>query len=118
MLLTGCKKLDKPCGCSTLGADACKKVRNSVCDEETEACTCLPFSSPSGKKKCEPDCPDFLFASDGSNVSPFEGASEGDIDFGSYMSSEPAPENMFGFEANGKVLRAGSVSWCFLFIIA
>ena len=107
---TGCTTVNTDCQCSTLGADACSNLPYTICYDDQ--CQCLPYTSPSNNNNgCAPDCPAFLYFTDGSTVSPFLSDPNYSETWQTFSGGEPAASNMFGLKANGMILRAqGSVS--------
>ena len=102
-----CKKLDKDCKCSVQGNNACSRIPNSQCDEESDACVCRPFFTPSSKKACESDF--VLFTNDGASVDPFTPVPNTRRQFQPKKSVESI--NTIGVPHNGYVLHVnGTVS--------
>ena len=58
-----------PCQCSSQGADACSAIPGSRCDDESEACTCLPSYDLTANGNCQPSR--IKYVSDGSSINPF-----------------------------------------------
>ncbi|XP_067950686.1 zinc metalloproteinase nas-15-like [Watersipora subatra] len=101
-----CRQIGTPCVCSRQGADACRRIRGSYCDPETDSCECFPYHSPPINRHCVAEC-DPVYITDGALVSPFTSTST--PAFTASLSDEPLPSDMFGIGPNGYALTASGV---------